>query len=267
MSRVVQGDSAVVAGGTGTYASRSMVLAGGAATLAAQAVREKVLNAASHLLEASAADLVAEAGTISVAGTDRSISFREVARAVYSEMGRLPPDARDELAATKTYDPVFGTTTSATHIAAVEIDPQTYEVRIDHFAVAEDCGRLVNPLIVDGQVHGGVAQGIGAALYEEVDLRRAGPDHDREPGRLSGAVGLRNSADAGGASGIAHRRRRSAAFRGMGEGGTIGAPAAIANAVADALSPLGIDINELPVTPERLFRLIEAARAQSSTKQ
>jgi carbon-monoxide dehydrogenase large subunit len=112
--RIMQGDSSAVAGGTGTYASRSMVLAGGAATLAAQAVREKIFNAASHLLEAAPADLVAEDGKVSVAGTDRSVTFREIARAVYSEMGRLPPDARDELAATKTYDPVFGTTTSAT---------------------------------------------------------------------------------------------------------------------------------------------------------
>ena len=88
------------------------------ATLAAQAVREKVLNAASHLLEAAVADLVAEDGRVTVAGTDRSMSFREIARAVYSEMARLPPEARGELAATRTYDPVFGTTTSATHIAA-----------------------------------------------------------------------------------------------------------------------------------------------------
>ena len=166
--RVVHGDSAAVPGATGTYASRSLVLAGGAGTLAAQAVREKILNAASHLLEASAADLIAEDGRVTVAGTDRSITFREIARAVYAEAAELPPDAREELAATKTYDPVFGTTTSATHVAAIEIDPETYEVRIDRFAVAEDCGRLVNPLIVDGQVHGGVAQGIGAALYEEI---------------------------------------------------------------------------------------------------
>ena len=91
-----------------------------------------------------------------------------MARAVYSEIGRLPADARDELTASKTYDPVFGTTSSATHIATVEIDPETFEIRIGHYAVAEDCGKLVNPLIVDGQVQGGVAQGIGAALYEEV---------------------------------------------------------------------------------------------------
>src|SRR5207244_4193153 len=156
--RIVQGDSAAVAGGTGTYASRSLVLAGGAATLAAQAVREKVFNAASHLLEAAPTDLIVENGKVSVTGTDRSLTFREVARAVYSERGRLPVEAREELAATKTYDPVFGTTSSACHIATVEIDPQTYEVRVDRFVVAEDCGRLVNPLIVDGQVHGGVAQ-------------------------------------------------------------------------------------------------------------
>ena len=175
--RIVHGDSAAVPGATGTYASRSLVLAGGAGTLAAQAVREKVLNAASYLLEASAGDLIAEDGRVTVAGTDRSITFREIARAVYAEAAELPPEAREELAATKTYDPVFGTTTSATHIAAVEIDPETYEVRIDRYAVAEDCGRLVNPLIVDGQVHGGVAQGVGAALYEEIVYDEQGQIH------------------------------------------------------------------------------------------
>jgi carbon-monoxide dehydrogenase large subunit len=260
--RIVQGDSAAVNGGTGTYASRSMVLAGGAATLAAQAVRDKVLHAASHLLEAAAADLVAEDGKISVAGTDRFVTLRDVARAVYSEMGRLPPDARDDLAATKTYDPVFGTTTSATHIAAVEIDPETYEVRIDHFSVAEDCGKLVNPMIVDGQVHGGVAQGIGAALYEEVVY-----DAQGQIMTASLVDYLVPSACEIPPLHVTHIESASpttlGGFRGMGEGGTIGAPAAIANAVADALSPLGIEINELPITPERLFRLIEAARAKT----
>jgi aerobic carbon-monoxide dehydrogenase large subunit len=257
--RIVQGDSAAVPGGTGTYASRSLVLAGGAATLAAQALREKVLRAASHLLEASAADLVAEDGRVFIAGTDRSATFREIARAVYSEMGRLPPDAREELSATKTYDPVFGTTTSATHMAAVEIDPETYEVRVERFAVAEDCGRLVNPLIVDGQVHGGVAQGIGAALYEEVVY-----DENGQITTASLADYLVPSACEIPSMQVVHLESESpttlGGFRGMGEGGTIGAPAAVANAVADALSPLGIEINELPVTPERLFRLIEAAK-------
>jgi len=262
--RIVQGDSAAVPGGTGTYASRSLVLAGGAATLAARAVREKVLNAASHLLEASAADLVAEEGKVSVAGTDRSVTFREVARAVYSEMGRLPPDARDELAATKTYDPVFGTTTSATHIATAEIDPETFEIKIGRFVVAEDCGRLVNPLIVDGQVHGGVAQGIGAALYEEVVY-----DDEGQINTASLVDYLVPTACEIPPMQVVHLELESpttlGGFRGMGEGGTIGSPAAVANAVSDALSPLGIEINELPVTPERLFRLIEAAQARDKT--
>ena len=142
-----------------------------------EAVREKVMNAASYLLEAAPADLTAHDGRITVVGTDRSVSFREVARAVYSEMGRLPPEARGELAATKTYDPVFGTTTCATHIASLEIDPASYEVKLGRYVVAEDCGKIINPQIVDGQVHGGVAQGIGAALYEEVVYDNEGQLH------------------------------------------------------------------------------------------
>ena len=257
--RVVQGDSDAVPGATGTYASRSMVLAGGAATLAAQSVRNKLLNAASHLLEASAADLVAADGKVTVAGTDRSITFGDVARAVYADAAELPLDARGELAATETYDPVFGTTTSATHIATVEIDLETCMVRIDRFVVAEDCGRIVNPLIVDGQVHGGVAQGIGAALYEEIVY-----DEHGQINTASLVDYLVPSACEIPAMSVVHLESASpttlGGFRGMGEGGTIGAPAAIANALADALSPLGIEINELPVTPERLFRLVDAAK-------
>jgi carbon-monoxide dehydrogenase large subunit len=259
--RIVQGDSAAVPGGTGTYASRSMVLAGGAARLASETLREKVVNVASHLLEAAAGDLVTADGRITVSGTDRSVSFRDVARAVYSEMARLPQEAREELAATKTYDPVFGTTTSATHIAALEIDLETYQIRMERFVVAEDCGRVVNPLIVDGQVHGGVAQGIGAALYEEIVYDAQGQLHT-----ASLVDYLVPSACEIPPMDVTHIEALSpntlGGFRGMGEGGTIGAPAAVANAVADALAPLGIEINELPVTPERLFRLIEAARAQ-----
>ena len=262
--RIVQGDSSAVAGGSGTYASRSMVLAGGAATLASRAVREKVFNAASHLLEAAPADLVAQDGKVSVTGTDRSVTFREIARAVYSEMGRLPSDAREELAATRTYDPVFGTTSSATHIATLEIDPETCEIRLDRYIVAEDCGRLVNPMIVEGQVRGGVAQGIGAALYEQI----AYDDHGQIL-TASLADYLVPSACEIPAIEALHLELESpttlGGFRGMGEGGTIGAPAAVANAIADALAPLGIEINELPMTPERLFRLIEAARRPAAS--
>ena len=160
--------------------------------------------------------------------------------------------------------PSAGTTTAASHIAALEIDPDTYQIHLTDFVVAEDCGRLVNPLIVDGQVHGGVAQGIGAALYEQVVY-----DGDGQIHTASLVDYLVPSAAEIPRMKVAHLESASPAtlggFRGMGEGGTIGGPAAVANAVADALSPLGIEIVELPITPERLFRLIEAARASAKT--
>ena len=254
---IVHGDSNAVAHSTGTYASRSTVLAGGAATLSARALRKQVIEAASYLLEAAEADIEVQDGVISVAGTDSSITFRELARAFYTEMRRIPREAREalDLTASATYDPFFGTTTAATHIAEVEIDPQTFGVSMRNYIVAEDCGRIVNPMIVDGQVHGGVAQGIGAALYEEVV-------HDESGQVLTGSFVdyiVPSAAEIPEIEAV-HLETESPStlggYRGMGEGGTIGAPAAVANAVADALAAMDIQINELPITPERLFRLI-----------
>jgi len=258
--RILQGDSAVVAHGTGTYASRSAVLAGGAATLAARLLKERVIRAAAHLLEAAVEDIEARDGRVVVAGTDRALTFKQLAKAVYSEMGRLPREAREELEVTKLYDPYFGTATSATHIVALEIDPKTCKVRIDRYVVAEDCGRIINPMIVDGQIHGAVAQGIGAALFEEVVYDETGQ-------LLTASLADYVIPAAGEVPPIETIHLESVlpgtagGFRGMGEGGTIGAPAAIANALADALAPLGVEIFELPMTPDRLFRLIEQATA------
>ena len=165
---IQHGDSALVPMGTGTYASRSAVLGGGAATLSARVVRTKVLKAAAHLMDVPVEDLVAANGIVSARGTNRSMTFKEIANAVYAQMGRIPHDVREDLVASETYDPYFGTATSATHLAMVEIDPETYGVTVVRYVVAEDCGRVINPLIVDGQVQGAVAQGIGVALLEEV---------------------------------------------------------------------------------------------------
>jgi len=259
--RVIQGDSAALAHSTGTYASRSTVIAGGAGILAAREVREKVLRAASHLLETQVADLDIADGAIFVVGTDKRITFRELARAAYSEMGRLPKDAREELEASKVYDPYFGTAACATHAVTVEIDPATYKISLGRYAVNEDCGRVVNPLIVDGQVHGGVAQGIGVALYEELVFDERGQ-------MLTGSLADYVVPAAGEVPPMTVEHlelelpNTIGGFRGIGEGGTIGAPAAVANAVSDALAPLGIEVMELPVTPERLFRLIEAAKSK-----
>ncbi|MGA2995795.1 xanthine dehydrogenase family protein molybdopterin-binding subunit [Bradyrhizobium sp.] len=262
--RVIQGDSDEVPMSTGTYASRSAVLGGGAAKHASKILQQKIKRVASHLLEANAADIEVTEGMATVLGTDRAVSFKQIAKAVYADMKTLPVEAREELSATYTYDPINGTTAAATHIAAVEVDPVSCFVRILKFVVAEDCGRIINPMIVDGQVHGGVAQGIGAALLEELIY-----DEDGQLLTASLVDYMIPSAPDVPLMDVVHIESESAVaggFRGMGEGGTIGAPAAIANAIADALSPLDIDVSILPMTPERIFKLMEQAKLKSRGK-
>src|SRR5262249_36148444 len=218
--RIVQGDSAAVANATGTYASRSTVLAGGAATPAAPSLPGTVVRAAAQLQETSPEALVAQDGCIYVPDTNKSTTFKDVARAVYRVMGRLAPEARDELEASATYDPVLGTTSSASHIAVLDIDPSTLAVRVEKYVVSEDCGQLITPLIVDGQVHGGVAQGTGAALYEEVV-------YDEQGQLLTASLVdyMVPTASEVPPMRVVHMETASPAiggFRGMGEGGTIG---------------------------------------------
>jgi aerobic carbon-monoxide dehydrogenase large subunit len=263
--RVLQGDSDAVPMSTGTYASRSAVLGGGAAKHASLMLREKIRKVASHLLEASSEDIDVHGSRATVSGTDRTVSFREIAKAVYSDMKTLPVEAREALEASYTYDPINGTTAAATHLAAVEVDPATCFVMIHAYVVAEDCGRIINPMIVDGQVHGGVAQGIGAALFEEMIY-----DEDGQLVSASLVDYVIPSAVEIPAMDVIHIESCSAVaggFRGMGEGGTIGAPAAIANAIADALSPLDIDVSTLPMTPQRIFALLEQARTTTKGRR
>jgi aerobic carbon-monoxide dehydrogenase large subunit len=262
--RVIQGDSDAVPMSTGTYASRSAVLGGGAAKHASRLLREKIKRVASHLLEANQDDIEIDNGIARVGGTDRMVTFKQISKAVYSDMRTLPVAAREELEASYTYDPINGTTACATHLAVVEVDPVSCFVRIHKYIVAEDCGKIINPMIVDGQVHGGVAQGIGAALYEELI-------YDDEGQLLTASLVdyIIPSAPEVPLMDVIHIESESAVaggFRGMGEGGTIGAPAAIANAIADALSPLDIDVSILPMTPERIFRLVEQASLKAKGK-
>jgi aerobic carbon-monoxide dehydrogenase large subunit len=256
---IQHGDSALVPMGTGTYASRSAVLGGGAAMLASRVVRTKILKAAAHLMEVPVEGLAASNGIVSALGTNRSMTIKEIANAVYAQMGRIPHDVREDLVASETYDPYFGTATSATHIAMVEIDPGTYGVTVTRYVVAEDCGRVINPSIVDGQVQGAVAQGIGAALLEEIIH-----DDDGQIVTASLADYLVPIAGTMPNISIVHVETvlppTQGGVRGMGEGGTIGAPAAIANAISDALSPLGIEVTTLPMTPERIYQLVTGSR-------
>ena len=258
------GDSSLVAHSTGTFASRVAVLAGGAATLASRAVRDNVLHVAAHLLEVAAADLELTGGRVAVRGTDKALTLRELAHIYYKEMGPVPREMREEhsFEATKTFDPFFGTTSSGCHLVMVEVDPVTWGVKIMKYFLAEDGGRIINPMIAEGQAHGGVAQGIGAALFEEML-------HDDDGQILTASLvdyALPTALEVP-AMEVLHIQSKHpenlTGFRGIGEGATIGSPAAIANAVADALGEFGADIRELPLTPERIFRLVEAARRSS----
>jgi carbon-monoxide dehydrogenase large subunit len=258
--RIVHGDTAASPVGTGTYASRSAVLGGGAAILASRALREKIVAIAAHQLEVAAGDLDVGEGRIAVRGAAaRSVTLRDVARAAYSGARRLPKGMEPGLEVTRFYDPYFGTASNATHVAVVEVDPSTCEVALRALVAVEDCGRVINPLIAEGQTVGGAAQGIGAALLEELVYASGGQ-------LLTGTLldYVVPTAMEVPAIAVQHLDRPSpttlGGFKGAGEGGTIGAPAAIANAIADALAPLGVEISELPVTPERLFRLLGRAR-------
>jgi carbon-monoxide dehydrogenase large subunit len=254
--RIVHGDTDAGPIGSGTYASRSAVIGGGAAMLASRAVREKALLIAAHRLEADVHDLDMADGVAWVRGSpDRRVTMSEIARSAYAGTKRLPKGMEPGLEATRFYDPYVGTAANATHIAEVEVDLDLCSVALTRYAIVEDCGRIINPMIVEGQAIGGVAQGVGAALLEEIVYADGG-----QP--LTGSLMdyLIPTASQMPPISVAHVERPSPStlggFKGVGEGGTIGAPAAIANAVADALAPLGVEITELPITPERLFRLV-----------
>jgi carbon-monoxide dehydrogenase large subunit len=256
---VVHGDTDRTPYGFGTFASRSLVIAGGAAVFAARKVRAKLIKLASHLLEAAPEDIVLEAGNAKVAGTDRLIPIAAVARAAYHQAHRFGREIEPGIMEMATYDPP-GTFSNACHAAIVEVDIETGRVAIEKFLVAEDAGRLINPMIVDGQIQGGVAQGIGNALLEEIVYDETGnilttTIADYLPPTLREIPPLE----------IHHLETLSentvTGAKGLGEGGAIGPPAAILNAINDALSPFGISIDEIPATPQRIRAALCAARA------
>ncbi len=255
--KVVHGDTDRTPYGWGTFASRSLVIAGGASVMAARKIHAKLKKIASHLLEAAADDIVLEDGAARVAGTDRALPIETLARAAYHQAHLFKGELDPALADTATYDPA-GTFSNACHACIVEVDVDTGRVTIERFVVAEDAGRLVNPMIADGQVVGGVAQGIGNALLEEIVYDDTGniltatladflppTSHEIPPIEL---FHLETLSDA--------TITRS---KGLGEGGAIGPPAAILNAINDALSPFGVTINEIPATPQRIRAALRQA--------
>jgi carbon-monoxide dehydrogenase large subunit len=256
---IVHGDTAKIPYGMGTYGSRSLAVGGSAIVKAMDKIVEKGRKIAAHLLEAAEADVEFADGKFSVAGTDRSKSFGEVALTAYVPHN-YPEDLEPGLDETSFYDPKNFTFPSGAHIAEIEIDPETGHVAIVNFTASDDFGRIVNPMIVAGQVHGGLAQGIGQALLE-------GCVYDNETGQLltgsyndyamPRADDLPNFALSTNVTLCTHN---PLGVKGCGEAGAIGAPAAITNALVDALRPLGVRHLDMPATPERLWRVIQQHR-------
>jgi len=257
--KVVHGDTDRAPYGWGTFASRSLVICGGATLMAAQKVRAKLLKLASHMLEAAPDDIVLEDGEAKVAGTDRTIPIAKLARESYTQtyrFGGIEPGISE----TGTYDPP-GTFSNACHVAEVEVDIETGRTTVTRYLVAEDAGRIINPMIADGQVHGGVAQGIGNALFEEIVY-----DENGAPLTATLSDYLTPTAHEIPQIELHHLETPSTESltkaKGLGEGGGIGAPAAVINAINDALSDFGVEIDEMPATPQ----CIRAALRKAETK-
>jgi carbon-monoxide dehydrogenase large subunit len=257
MIKVVHGDTDRAPYGWGTFASRSLVISGGATLIAARKVRAKLIKLASHMLEAAPDDIVLEDGLAKVAGTDRGIGIAALAREAYTQTHRFNGEIEPGLTETGTYDPP-GTFSNACHVAEVEVDIDTGRTTISRYLVAEDAGRIINPMIADGQVHGGVAQGIGNALYEEVIY-----DENGAPLTATLADYLPPTAHEIPTIELLHKETPSTESitkaKGLGEGGGIGAPAAVINAINDALAPFGVVIDEMPATPQRVRAALRLA--------
>ena len=247
--------------GFGTGGSRSAVIAGGAARAAASEVRSRIERIAAHLLEAAPEDIVVERGSAFVAGTPaRRVSVAELAGAAYRRPQALPEGVPEGLEHTARYRAPEVTHSNAAHACICEVDPDTGIVQILRYVVSEDCGNMVNPMIVAGQIAGGVVQGIGGALYERSRYDAEGnplattlldyvmPTAAEVPILELGHVVTPSDTPGG--------------HKGVGEGGAIGAPACVMNAVNDALAPLGIRLSRQPLTPDAIISAISKAESR-----
>jgi aerobic carbon-monoxide dehydrogenase large subunit len=257
---IQHGDTGKVLFGMGTYGSRSLAVGGTAILKAVDKIIAKGRKIAAHLLEASDADVEFEHGEFRVAGTDRKKSFAEVALAAYVPhnypLDRLEPGLNENAF----YDPPNFTFPAGAYVCEVEVDPQTGSVRIDRFSASDDFGNVINPMIVEGQVHGGLAQGIGQALLE-------GCRYSEEGQLLTGSFvdyAMPRADD------LPHFNVELATgtpcthnplgVKGCGEAGAIGSPAAVINAILDALAPVGVTDLDMPATPYRVWEAIRSAR-------
>jgi carbon-monoxide dehydrogenase large subunit len=257
---VIHGDTGLTPYSTGTYASRSIVMAGGAVARSCRVLAERIKTIGAHLLQCRPDEVVIQ--DAHVKGPAGEVPFSEIGRVWYMNPEELPAAVDvNGVEAVVGYrpDPDHGTFSYSTHAAVVAVDPETGAVEVLDYVVIEDCGTMVNPMVVAGQTYGGATQGIGTALYEESPFDGAGqplastfadyhmPGATEAPRyRLEHLVSPSPHTEFG--------------IKGMGEGGTIPTPAVIGNAVNDALKSLGAEINETPITPRRVLAAIEKAR-------
>ena len=253
---VIHGDTAIVKRGIGTFGSRSAPVGGAAVLNNSVTVREKAKAVAGHMLEAAVEDVVLENGQFHVAGSpDISVSWQEVAQAVHGD-GNLPAEMQGDLSADEDFSPPGETYPFGTHICTVEIDPDTGAVQVTRFVTVDDCGPAINPLLIDGQVHGGIAQGIGQALFEHAQ-------YDENGQLVSGSL-MDYAVPRADNFPIYENNRTETptplnplGVKGIGEAATIGSTPAVANAVHDALAHLGVRQLDMPFTAEKVWRAIQ----------
>jgi aerobic carbon-monoxide dehydrogenase large subunit len=257
---VVHGDTAQVQFGIGTFGSRSAAVGGMAAVMSVNKIEEKAKKIAAFLLEAAEADLVFEGGQFFVKGTPgRGITIQQVALAAYVPH-KYPTGLEPGLEATSFYDPSNFTWPFGSHVAVVEVDPETGIIKLRRYIAVDDCGRVINPLLVDGQIHGGLAQGIAQALFEEAV-------YDENGQLISGSLMDYAVPKADDLLNFELDRTETPSpvnalgVKGVGEAGTIASSAAIVNAVVDALAPFGVKHLDMPLKPERVWQAIQQAQA------
>ena len=257
---VIQSDTGVVPRGIGTFGSRSAAVGGSAIFANAETVREKARQIAGHMLEAAAEDVVLEDGRFHVAGVpDRSLTWQEIAR-VAATSDDLPEALQGGLNADEDFKPQGNLYPFGAHVCVLEVDPATGEVEIVRYVTVDDCGNVINPMLVAGQIHGGIAQGVGQALLE-------GAHYDEAGNLLTGTLLDYAVPRADNLPSYENHRTETPTplnpmgVKGVGEAGTIGATPAVVNAVHDALSHLGVRNLEMPLTAEKIWQAINASSA------
>jgi carbon-monoxide dehydrogenase large subunit len=257
---VAWGDSDALGAGRGNGGSGALTVGGSAVVRATDKVIERGRRIAAHLLEAAPADVVLRDGRFTVAGTDKGLALAAVAKAAYAPR-QLPPSLEPGFSETAAFTPPAVTFPNGCHACEVEVDPETGAVRVLRYSVVDDVGRMINPMLVKGQIHGGIAQGLGQGLFEELA-------YDRETGQLLAGSFMDYAmprADDLPSFDVdsfeVPTQINPLGAKGVGEAGTVGALPALMNAVNDALAPLGVRHLDMPVTPERVWRAIQEAKA------